>query len=851
MRGIVDRVLDFGERFLERSEIKLILASLIIVSVFPYTQLVNLDLYLLPIFAIELALRLVVTWRAGRFDQRETTLLVIDAVALVTFLPSFVTLEPQLEWVRLVRLIRLIVLARFLRSTLSDLRKIVSQRHLRYQFGFLFSTVLLLTFLGATILKTLKTHIDFDADGRAEEGGLFQVVWWVFRQIEDPGNLIEDPHGDAVLLVTSLVFTIAGVFVMSFIIGIGTSVVGALMAASRHRRVPFREHTVVVGGGRNVASVLEDLVGMYGKNRRRVRVAVLDSDESPPPYLEERTFRGVEYRAGEPTRLDAHELLSTEDCKRVLVLSNDERGEAADAYVISSVLAVRQKNALCPITAEMRHRRYVEVARLAGGPNTKPVPMGKFLGCLMSQSVMFPGIDVIFEDLLNGTGSEIYTHIYTEQELRDLCDDGPCTVSFPALLGNCLSRHAAVPLGVFVGDDSWTPDVSELTLWLNPMDAPPRAALDLGCRAGEVPLAALRGIVAVAPEYSTVRRAAADIRRAIRTDEDDGGADAVDEEEDAVDEEEDAAARPPTISVSLAKPMLELRRFTVLGDNEMLPALMENTAEFVEGVEVVVVTPSIERRDALVEEIRRRSDRATLVESSQATEALTFSLPRGGKATVVGSTGDPLADVVERESSSDAPLDALVLLADLQEIDPDANTALTLFRALETIRDGRLEVGPRFRIVAEVLSAPKGELLEQRFDHASAPVHIVPTQQMRSYFLVHSAYVPGSDRVHLELLSADRQDFCQLRPDALEGDVDEEDELTFAELVELLTAHRPPVICFAVMLGATHATPGLVLNPQGDDSGVRFKLSDIEAIYGVGETAGFSTTSGDRGTKTR
>lgn len=839
MKRSLDRVLDVGERLLERSEIKIVLASLIIVSVLPMPQPVWFDLTLLPIFALELALRFALLKRARRFNRDEKILLSLDFVALLTFLPIFGLIGIRLEWVRLIRLIRLIVLARFLRTTLGELRKILAQRQIRYQFGFLFATVVLLTFLGGSILTVLKTRIDFDNSGQPEDGGIFKVLWWVFRQIEDPGNLVEDPHGDAVLLLTSLALTISGVFVMSFIIGIGTSVVGALMDAARHRRVPLRDHTVVIGGGRNVRKVLEDLVGMYAKNRRRVRVAVLDEAELPPQYLEDRAYRGVEYRAGEPTSLEAHEILSTDAARRVVVLSNDELGESADAYVISTVLAVRQQNSSCPITLEMRHRRYMDMAIVAGGQNIKPLPMGKFLGCLMSQSMMFPGIDAVFEELLSARGSEIYTHIYTPAELRDLCEGDSCVVCFKTLLLHCFSRHHIILLGVLLGDGEWTYDVSELSVWLNPLDEPSPAARALGARAGEIPLEALRGVVAVAREYSTVHAAAGDVHRAVVAAE----CTADDADEHELHELHEPLEKSDGLTVSLASDMLQLKRILVFGDNELLPALVENTANFVEEVEFTIVTQSLERRDQVADELRRRSGRTGRTIGEKAERHHVFPLARGGEAIIIGSQGDVLADALERPSVRRDVFDAAVLLTNPQEIDPDANTALMLLRILELVQHQRLRVGPKFRVITEVVSGPKGNLLEKRLDRAAAAmVRIISTQQMRSYFLVHSAYVPGSDKVHLELLSADHQDFCQFQ---MEHGDDVDQELSFGDLMSGLVDHRPPVICFGIKLGHRHATPGLVLNPQGDDSDIRFKTTEIEAVYAVGETLRFSKTTGD------
>jgi hypothetical protein len=822
------RLLHFIEELLERSTVKFVLASLIVISVLPVEQARRLDLIIFPIFLIEFAARLTVLKSNGPLSRMEVAILVTDALALLSFLPlEQLWGDPVMATrvLRMIRFARLIMIGRFLRTLAHDLRRILAQRQMRHQLGFLLATVVMLTFFGGTILATFEVPVeDFDDDGQLDQGTLVQVLWWVFRQIEDPGNLVEDPTPNALLVIMSLVLTIAGVFVMSFIIGIGTSVVGALMEASRHRPVPLRHHTIVVGGGRNVRTVLEDLVDMYAKNRRRVRIALLSDKPQPPTYLDDPRFRGIEYRHGEPTQLEGHELLATASAKRVLVLSDEERGEAADAYAISSVIAARQKNTRCPIVVEMRHRRHSDVAQMAGGSRVNPVPMGKLLGSLMSQSLMFPGIDSVLEELLTAHGSEIYTHLYQPEELQALQRRrGDGLLSYRDLLLGAYCAHHVIPLGVIVGNGEWTNDVRRLTFWLNPLEQPSPEATPFGAQADGVPLTALRGLVAVAPEYAALRRAARSLAAAPGS-------------------QCDRACRttgpPPTLSASLSQEMLALRRVLVLGDNEVLPAMLENTADFVGDLEFVVVVPSAQRLTRVAAELARRTGQPL----PHAGQEYSFSLPRRGRVHLCCASPDMLTAGLEHPWVQAHPLDAVVLLADLEEKDPDAQSALMLLRLLQLVSEHKLQVGPWFRVVAEALSGPKGELLERRLSQDSpVPVRVIPTHQMRAYFLVHSAYVPGSDQVHFELLSPWDQDLCQLTVAPNESS---DRELTFLELIEALSHQSPPVIPFAVRLAPSHPQAGLVLNPAPQESRLRFRPSQVEAVYAVGETARFAPTAG-------
>jgi hypothetical protein len=93
------------------------------------------------------------------------------------------------------------------------------------------------------------------------------VFWWSFRQLPDPGNLITHPTHFAVVLA-SLAMTFAGLLLFSFIIGISAGVMGEMMHRARERALGLRGHTAIIGVGACSQMLVEDLLGLYRKNRR-------------------------------------------------------------------------------------------------------------------------------------------------------------------------------------------------------------------------------------------------------------------------------------------------------------------------------------------------------------------------------------------------------------------------------------------------------------------------------------------------------------------------------------------------------------------------------------------------------
>ena len=75
------------ERFFNRSLTKFILAFLIILSVLPLPEIRKFDMVFFAIFSIELIVRFVLWKRAKKKKIGDSIMLVIDTVAVLSFLP--------------------------------------------------------------------------------------------------------------------------------------------------------------------------------------------------------------------------------------------------------------------------------------------------------------------------------------------------------------------------------------------------------------------------------------------------------------------------------------------------------------------------------------------------------------------------------------------------------------------------------------------------------------------------------------------------------------------------------------------------------------------------------------------
>jgi len=138
---------------------------------------------------------------------------------VLSFLPLQHVVE--LRHARLIRLSRIVLLVGYWSPMVRDLWSILVSRERRFQILFVLFSGVVLSFAGAVVLHWLASP---DFDGDRQQDTFFATLWWSFRQVEDPGNLVESPTGGAVVVV-SLLLTFAGLVLFSFLVGIGTAAI--------------------------------------------------------------------------------------------------------------------------------------------------------------------------------------------------------------------------------------------------------------------------------------------------------------------------------------------------------------------------------------------------------------------------------------------------------------------------------------------------------------------------------------------------------------------------------------------------------------------------------------------------
>jgi hypothetical protein len=829
------------DELLESRLARLSLAALVIVSLLP---LGALDLALRPAFLVVFGVELFARFTLWRQGARATTPLgiafgVADALAFVSFVPIEGLFSAHtVQLLALLRLMRLFVLVRFARDLARDIYAILTRREQLQTLGLVTGAVVILSFVSAVILSQLAIGMGPVGD----DVSFVERLWWSFRQLESADNLVQHLSGHPVLTALSLGLTLSGVFLISFIIGVGANIVDQVVRAERRRDLNYRGHTVVVGAVHDGEDLVREFVRMYAKNRQIPsperfwtwlrfmrpsgartfpRVALLSRKDEPPDYLVEPIMRWVVYRQGDESETESLRRVAIDRAKRAIVLGQHGLGFESDALTVATIAALRARNRDCHVYAEVDDPGARDIVLDVGGDNTVALDVPRFLGMFLCQHLLMPGVDRLYRELLTADGSELYTHIYVDDADHAAFAARPTPLRWDDLAA-LAAEHGVVLVGVYLGDHPvklnarGVVPMRGLVRWLNPAaDVVDPQIAALGGRRGVVPAGKLRGVIGVADGYLHLRTFAAAVAAA-------RPAARVAAPSPSAQQALDACLKPLTRGPS---------RVAMIGYSEALPSLLQELSRFVPGVDVKLFLST--RGDERMPLPRRLASLRVGFDEDDplpGRDGRVLSLERGGRLELFTHDGPDLAQFAAGHLPNS--VDAAVFLSEPEGGDRDARTAMRVLRFVRALEEGRVPRGETLHVLAEFLSVDKGQQIQRHVDarrcgfaDASAlRLTLIAKETIKSYFMVHSSFVPGVAEIYDELLEERGQDIVRfpfvVTPDA-------PSTVSLRELARALLPRQAIPI-------AIELTDGVRLAPQAD---ARFDVGTVRGVYCVSESA--------------
>jgi voltage-gated potassium channel Kch len=234
----------------------------------------------------------------------------------------------------------------------------------------------------------------------------------------DPGGVGGD-QGSWPFLLSMLAVTAGGILVFSTLIGIIFTGIDNKLDELRKGRsfVVEKGHTVVYGWSLEVFSVVSELI-VANESRPSSCVALLAQKDKVEMEDEIRDRVGktkntrVVCRTGDPIDIDDLEIVNPHEARSIIVLPPE--GGEADSRVIKTILALTnnpsRREEPYHIVSRMREPENLGVAQMVGGAEVELVPVDDLIARITAQTCRQSGLSVVYTDLLDFGGDEIYFH---------------------------------------------------------------------------------------------------------------------------------------------------------------------------------------------------------------------------------------------------------------------------------------------------------------------------------------------------------------------------------------------------------------------------------------------------------
>lgn len=279
--------------------------------------------------------------------------------------------------------------------------------------GWLLLGTALLILIGSVAMLALGIG-PRDADGR--HLGVLDTLWYSLMRSMDAGAVAGDQGGWS-FLIGGLVITFGGIFIFSTLIGILSTGIGLRLDELRKGRslVVETDHTVILGWNSQIFSIVAELV-VANANQPRGRVVILAEmdkvamEDEIRARIPDTGRTRIICRSGNPMDLADLEIVNPHLSRSVVILAPET--DDPDASVIKTMLALTNNPRRRPepyhIVAEIRDPRNFDVARMVGRDEAQLILSGSLISRIAVQTSRQSGLSVVYTELLDFDGDEIY-----------------------------------------------------------------------------------------------------------------------------------------------------------------------------------------------------------------------------------------------------------------------------------------------------------------------------------------------------------------------------------------------------------------------------------------------------------
>ena len=249
----------------------------------------------------------------------------------------------------------------------------------------------------------------------AEPLSFLEGTWKSLMATLDPGTMGGDEGWD--YRIVRFTATLIGIFLISILIGsIASGIDQKIEELKRGRsRVLDSNHTLILGWSEKIFTIITELVEANSNQKRPCIVILSDKDKvEAEDEIKSRVPNTrntkIVVRSGSTLESSAAEMVNINEARSIIVLSPETANP--DTYVIKTVLGItngrRRKPDEYHIVAEIRDERNIDAAELVGNGEAVYVLSEDLISRVMAQTCRQSGLSVVYADLLEFAGDEIY-----------------------------------------------------------------------------------------------------------------------------------------------------------------------------------------------------------------------------------------------------------------------------------------------------------------------------------------------------------------------------------------------------------------------------------------------------------
>lgn len=296
-----------------------------------------------------------------------------------------------------------------------------SQR-LRYKFDQLMSKgpiamIALLAILSCIVVVTAGAVLalfQITPEG-SEPMNFIEGVWQSLMRTLDSGTM----GGDAGwgFRIVAFIVTLGGIFIISTLIGVLSSGIEGMLDELRKGKsfVIEKDHILILGWSSKIFTIISELI-IANENKKNPRIVILADKDKVEMEDEIRNkvshFKNTRIicRSGIPYDLVDLEISNPLETKSIIVLAPDSGN--TDPLVIKTILAItnnpNRRMEPYHIVAEIKDRKNLEIARMVGKNEVELILTDDIIGRIMVQTSRQSGLSIVFTELLDFNGAEIY-----------------------------------------------------------------------------------------------------------------------------------------------------------------------------------------------------------------------------------------------------------------------------------------------------------------------------------------------------------------------------------------------------------------------------------------------------------